>query len=114
MSDIDFYITKFDPQTQERLMHIRFTALGIFEDVEEKLYHRMPSFFKNGKDVLLYASYKKHISICQGYDLTDLLKRKYPQYAYTKATIQLPHDESFPYELVKEICELAWERGSKW
>lgn len=90
-------------------MHIRFTALGIFQNVEEKIYFGVPSFTLNGKEIMNYAAYKKHVSIWLWYDMIDFLKNHYPHLSYTKATIQLSHKEDFPNELIKEICELVWE-----
>jgi len=42
--DIISYIMKFDPEVQERLMQIRFTALDVFHGVGERIYHGVPDF----------------------------------------------------------------------
>ena len=120
MPDVDSYIAKFGPEIQERLMAIRFTALDIFQNVEEKIYHAIPAFMLDGKDILNYGAWKNHISIHLGYewkiywenranDLMSFLKEKYPQYNYTKFTIQFANKEPFPLELIREICELLWQ-----
>jgi len=119
-NDVIFYITKFDDEIQERLFAIRFTALNDFQGVDEKLYHNAPSFVLDGKEVMNYVAYKKHISIIltypwQGYlkthsrKLREFLQQNYPLHGYTEHTIQFPHKEPFPYELVDLICKLIWQ-----
>ena len=118
--DVNFYITKFAPEIQERLMVIRFTAFDIFQNVEEKIYYSVPTLFMlGGKNIMGYAAYKSHISINLGYDwkadwearassMMDFLKKHYPQYGYTKFTIQISNKLPFPEELIQEICKMLW------
>ena len=107
MGDINSYIIQFDTEIQRRLMTIRSITLDVFQAAEEKLYHGIPTLFRERKDILNYGAYKDHITIYVGYELADLLKKRYPQYEYTKAAIKFPHCDPFPEELVVEICELV-------
>ena len=125
MPDIDSYIMKFEPEVQRRLMEIRFCALDIFQNVQEKIHYGMPSFVSmeediDGMHIMYYAGYKKHVAIHLGYNwkndweargniLMDLLKSSYPQYGYTKFTVQILHKDEFPDEMIHEICELLWQ-----
>jgi len=106
MSDIDTYITQFDLETQRRLRAIRSTGFDIFQNAEEKIYHTIPTFMINGKDILNYGAYKHHITLYVGYDVAYLLKNKYPQYQYTKTTIKIPNSDIFPDYIIQELCEL--------
>jgi len=118
---VNSYIMKKEPSVQERLMIIRFTASDVFQDVEEKIYHGMPTFFMvGGKNIMCYAAHKNHISIHLGYewkmngqargsDILDYLKNNYPQYGYTKSTIQFLHKVHLPQAFIQEICEMLWE-----
>ena len=106
MSDVDRYIMRFCPEIQARLTAIRQTALKVFGDIEERLYHGVPSLFQNGRNFMNYAAYKDHISICVGYDWVDFLKKQYPQLKYTKATVTFQHSNPFPDEMVHAICAL--------
>jgi len=106
MSEIEFYIMQFSPDIQRRLLDIRSIAVEAFCNAEEKIYHNVPTFMINGKDIMCYGAYKDHITLYLGYDVTDFLKSIYPQYHYTKAAMHIYHKDSFPYELVKDICGL--------
>lgn len=107
MSDVELYIVRFSPEVQSRLNEIRRIGFDVFSNVEEKIYHNVPTFITtNGKDILNYGAYKDHITLYVGYDMKYFLQNAYPQYHYTKAAIKFPHREYFPIEYIREICEL--------
>jgi len=100
------YIMKYSPEVQQRLMKIRRTILDVFERVSERIYFGIPTLSIDGKDFLHYAAYKNYISLIVGYDWVDFLKNQFPQFRYTRATIQFQHKDPFPDEVVRVICEL--------
>ena len=104
--DIDFYIMKFDSEKQERLLKIRSSVKERHLDASERIYYGIPTVEKDGKIILQYAAYKKHISLLVGNVLPAILKEKYPQYSYTDYTVVFPDKEPFPENFVKEICEI--------
>jgi len=107
MSEVELYIVRFPPKVQSRLFEIRYIGFDVFSDVEEKLYHGVPTFIlTSGKDILNYGAYKNHITLYVGYEMRHLLTNAYPQYHYTKTAIQFPHKENFPKDYVREICTL--------
>lgn len=106
MSDVELYIARFSPETQKRLASIRAIAMNAFPDASEKLYYGNPTIFVKEEGVLFYAAYKDYISICVGYDWVDFLKSQYPQFGYTRATIQFPHKDPLPEDMVQVICAL--------
>jgi len=107
--DVNFYIMKFEPKVQKRLMEIRFSVFDVFQNLEERIYHAVPTITFNSQDIMNYGAFKSHISIWLSYNLIDFLKKNYLQYGYTKHTIQFPHKDPFPNELIKEICEMLWK-----
>jgi uncharacterized protein YdhG (YjbR/CyaY superfamily) len=96
---------QFSPEVQRRLFYIRSIGFDVFHNAEERIYHRVPTLKFNGKDVLNYGAYKDHITLWLGYPMIDYLKNEYPQYNYTKTTIQFTHLDCFPNELIREIFE---------
>ena len=103
-SDVDSYIIKFDAEKQRRLMAIRSIVFEKYPNATERIYYGIPTVEVDGKIILHYAAYKNHISLITGYDLTDFLKSKYPQYRYTRATLIMPDDQPFPEAFVNEVC----------
>ena len=106
MSEVELYIMQFPPEIQRRLLNIRSIGLDVLSGAEEKIYHRVPTFMLNGKDVLNYGAYRDHITLYLGYSMVDFLRHVHPQYHYAKASMQLPHTDAFPSELIREICEI--------
>ena len=106
MSDVDQYILKFSPEAQQRLMTIRRIALDVFKNAGEKVSYGIPTLTVDGADILYYAAYKNYISIVVGYDWADFLKSRFPQFQYTRATIQFQHKEPFPDDVISVICGL--------
>ena len=104
MSDIDAYIIKFDAEKQRRLIAIRSIVFEKYPSSTERIYYGIPTVELDGKIILHYAAYKNHVSLITGYDLTDFLKEKYPQYRYTRATVIMPDSQLFPEDFVKEVC----------
>ena len=97
MSDeVSYYIMKFEPEIQKRLMAIRFTALDIFQGVEEKIYYGAPSFILDGKEIMNYVAYKNHTSIILAYSwkadweersrsMMGIIKKDYPRASHKKS-----------------------------
>ena len=106
-NEVDFYISRFSPPVQQRLIAIRAIALKTFQGATERLCHSLPAFAHDGRVFMFYGAYKKHVSICVGYDWIDFLKLQYPQFSYTKATIIFPHDAPLPEDVVQVICDLV-------
>jgi len=98
---------QFPDEIQTRLFAIRSIGFNVFPNANERIYHRVPTFATGGRDVINYAAYEDHITLWVGYEMVDFLKNAYPECKYTKVTIQFPHDEDFPVELVREICEMV-------
>jgi uncharacterized protein YdhG (YjbR/CyaY superfamily) len=106
MSDVELYISRFSPEIQSRLLYIRAAGFEAFANAEEKIYHGVPAFMCNGRDIFNYGVYKNHVTLYIGYGMTDLFKKIYPQFNYTKAAMQIPHADPFPKEIIREILEL--------
>ena len=105
-NEVKKYISRFDPETEQRLLDIRSIAATVFPNSEETVWHAVPTFMYHGKDIFNYGAYKDHITLYVGYDLVKTLKEKYPKFQYTKGTVQFLNKDSFPYDVIKEICAL--------
>ena len=113
MSEVELYIARFSPEVQRRLVEMRNIGFDVFPNVRERIYYGNPTFTIDGKDILWYAAYKNHISLVIGPAMSDFLRGIYPQYSYTEHTIRFPHEENFPGELIREICELLEHNRNK-
>lgn len=102
--DVDYYIMKYDGAKQERLQKIRAAVKLKNSDATERIYYGIPTVELDGKIIMQYAAYKKHISLLVGNALPIILKEKYPQYSYTDYTVIFLDNEPFPESFLMEIC----------
>jgi len=98
------YVMKAPADAQSHLLDTLNFIESKFPSAEMRIYYGLPCFFLNGQGVLSVGAYKKHLGIIVGYDFADYLKSKYPNYSYTRATIQFLYTEPLSYEILEEIC----------
>lgn len=109
---VDDYIDDFSLNTniQERLNIIRNIAKKVFSDnAIETIYHGVPTFMLNGKDIFNYGAYKKHITLFIGYDCIDLVKAQYPLNQYSKAALMINNNDDISKEMIENICYIIIE-----
>ena len=104
MTPFQDYVIAVPAEAQSHLLDILTYIASRFPKAEQRVYHSIPSFFVNGKDILNVGAYKTYIGIHVGYGITDYLKRKYPAYRYTKSTVQFPYTQPMPMYILKDIC----------
>ena len=98
------YIMELPANVQGSLMDILTFIEEKFPDAEKKMYFGMLGFFRGGYCITMVGAYKKHLSVVVNYELIEAIKAEYPNYSYTKATIQLPHTEPVPFHVLEAIC----------
>ena len=63
ITSVDEYISAFPNEVQEKLEEIRKIAHEIAPNADEKISYGVPTITLNGKYLVYFAGYKKHISI---------------------------------------------------
>jgi len=106
---IDEYIAGFPEDTQLILEQVRGTIKGAVPGSEEKISYGIPTITVNGKYVLYFAGYKKHIGVYpvprKGFE-----KDFAPYKTSGKGTIQFPLDKSLPLTLIKKIAKFQLQQ----
>lgn len=105
MNEIDAYINGFSGEIKERLISIRNTIKEIAPQLTERICMRMPTFDLNGKWLLHFAAFKKHISFFPQANGVAAFADKLTKYKTSKGTIQFPNDEPLPIDLIREIVK---------
>jgi uncharacterized protein YdhG (YjbR/CyaY superfamily) len=103
-STIDEYIAGFPEDTQQMLEEMRETIKGVVRGAGEKISYGIPCITLDGKYILYFAGYKKHIGLYpvpgKGFE-----KDFAPYKTSGKGTIQFPLDKSLPLPLIKKITK---------
>lgn len=111
--NIDEYINNFPEEVQQRLTKIREMIHEYAPQAEEKIGYGVPATTLNGKYLLYFAGYKKHISI---YPVTTAMEREIKdieKYRTGKGTVQFSLDIPLPISLIQEMIKVRTEELSK-
>ena len=72
----------------------------------------MPTFWK-GKNLIHFASFKKHIGLYPGDEATAAFAEQLTDFEVSKGTIRLPHDQDLPEALIAEIAKWCYASYKK-
>ena len=102
---IDEYIAGFPDEVREILETVRTTIREAAPDAEEAISYQIPTFKLNGRPLVYFAGYKKHVGLYPvpvgnaefGGDLSP--------YQSGKGTAKFPLNRPIPYDLISRIVE---------
>lgn len=105
MNAVDQYIQKYDEDIQQKLNTIRNTAAALAPNATQRMCMGVPTFDLNGKWLLHYAAFKKHIGFYPDPETIEAFKDKLKDYKTTKGTVQFPLNKPLPMDLIKEMIQ---------
>jgi uncharacterized protein YdhG (YjbR/CyaY superfamily) len=112
ITTIDDYIANFPADIQTRLQTIRQTIHAAAPQAHEIISYGMPCFRLN-KNLVYFAAAKKHIGF---YPTSSGIAAFQPQlsaYKGAKGSVQFPHDQPLPLDLIAEIVKFRVAEDSK-
>jgi len=103
---IDDYIAIFSKDIQKKLEEVRATIKTVVPDAKEKISYQIPAFELNGKNLIYFAGWKKHISIYPIPSGTEEFNQEIAPYMDGKGTLKFPIDRPLPLELIGRIVKV--------
>jgi uncharacterized protein YdhG (YjbR/CyaY superfamily) len=103
MNEVDVYIKNFPVEVQERLTAIRNIIQESAPQATERICMRMPTYDLNGKWLVHFAGFEKHIGFYPQPEGITEFKEKLTGYKTSKGTVQFPHSKALPVDLIREI-----------
>lgn len=103
--DVDTYISRQPENVQQILQKIRGLVHEIAPGATEVISYGIPTFDLNGKHLIHFAGFKKHVSLFPTSSGVEVFKDELESYATSRGTIQFPLDKSIPYELIRKITK---------
>jgi uncharacterized protein YdhG (YjbR/CyaY superfamily) len=94
-ASIDEYIAGFPPETQTVLEELRALVRASARDATETISYAMPTFDLNGRHLVHFAGYEKHVGF----------KYELKPYKQGKGSVQFPLGRPLPTELIRRIVE---------
>lgn len=113
MNEIDEYIKACPADVQERLNELRATIQELAPEATERICMRMPTYDLNGKWLVHFAAFSKHIGFYPQPEGIVAFKDQLKPYKTTKGTIQFPLNEPLPMDLIREIIIYRVNEQSK-
>src|SRR5207244_374164 len=104
-ADIDAYIAEFPPETQKVLQEIRELIRANAPGAIETISYAMPTFDLNGKHLVHFAGYEKHVGFYPTASGIEAFKEEIRRYKWTKGAVQFPLGEPLPADLIRRIVE---------
>jgi uncharacterized protein YdhG (YjbR/CyaY superfamily) len=110
--DCTDYIAAQPEDIQPRLNELYAAIKAVLPDAAEKIAYQMPTFW-HGRNLIHFAAFKHHIGLYPGGEATAVFADKLTAYKTSKGTIQFPHKEPLPLELIAEIAKWCGRNNAK-
>jgi uncharacterized protein YdhG (YjbR/CyaY superfamily) len=110
---IDEYIAACPEQSHERLQAVRAVIKKVAPAVKEKISYQIACFELNGRNLVHFAGWKKHISLYPVPEGSEAFERQIAKYVDGKGTLKFPLDEPLPIKLIERIVKLRIQVNKK-
>jgi uncharacterized protein YdhG (YjbR/CyaY superfamily) len=102
---VDEYIASFPADVQAVLEQVRGTIHGVVAGAGEKISYQIPTITLDGKSLVHFSGWKKHISLYPVPAVSDELAAEIQPYLAGKGTLKFPLAKPIPYELIGRLAE---------
>jgi uncharacterized protein YdhG (YjbR/CyaY superfamily) len=103
--NIDEYIAGFPPEVQAVLEKVRGTIRTAAPEAEETISYGIPTYKLNGRYVIYFAGYKKHISVYPAPIGVEEFKEELAAYASGQGTAKFPLNKPIPFDLITRMVQ---------
>jgi uncharacterized protein YdhG (YjbR/CyaY superfamily) len=111
--NIDEYIAGFPEAVQEILQQIRATIKVAAPEAEETISYAIPAFTLNGRYLVYFAGYKKHIGLYPVPTGNPEFDTAFAPYKTSgKGTVQFPLDKPLPLSLITRIVKFRMKENA--
>lgn len=104
-ASIDAVVREAPKAMQSTLKKMRATIRKAAPKAEEAIRYGMPTFRLNGKNLVHFMYFKKHLGFFPGRGSIKLVVKEAKPYQTGKGTLRFELDEPVPYGLVAKIVK---------
>lgn len=101
--NIDAYIAEFPEAIREVLEAVRHTIQKEAPAARETIGYGIPTFKLNGRNLVHFAGYKKHVGFYPTPVAAAAFKKELSPFKTGKGSVQFPLDKPMPLDLISRI-----------
>ncbi len=109
---IDAYISEFPAGTQAVLGELRALIKASAPDATETISYAIPTFDLNGKHLVHFAGYARHVGLYPTPSGLEAFKEDLKPYKTGKGSVRFPLDQPLPAALIRRIVESRVEENA--
>ena len=102
---IDEYIAEFPAETQAVLREMRALIRASAPDAKETISYAIPTFDLNGRHLVHFAGYERHIGFYPIPSGIEAFKDEFKPDKQGKGSIQFPLGQPLPKDLIRRVVE---------
>jgi len=106
------YARRFPRNVRERLQSIRQTIRAAAPDATETISYKMPAF-RLTRILAWYGAHDRHIGFYPGAAAIAAFKNDLARYKSAKGSVQFPHDEPLPLDVIRRIVKFRIDEQSR-
>ena len=101
-TSVDDYVASFPEDLAQALETVRRTLHEAVPGAEERISYDMPTLTLDGRPVVHFACWKRHLSLYPAPEASDdpALDNELDSYRAGRGTLRFPLDRPVPYELL--------------
>jgi uncharacterized protein YdhG (YjbR/CyaY superfamily) len=107
---VDAYVAGITADQRPMLVALRALVLELLPGAEERISYRMPTVTLEGRPVLHYAAWTKHLSLYPVPQGDAGFEAAVAPYRAAKDAVHLRYDRALPTDVVTRIVRLLAER----
>lgn len=100
---MDDYVAAQPDDVQDVLNRVRALALAAVPDGEEAITYQMPTIKRDGRNVIHFAAWKKHLAIYPIPEGDEAFFATIAPYATYKGTLHFTYSQGVPYDVVADV-----------
>lgn len=105
-NSIDEYIATFPAKTQTLLEKVRAIIHAAAPDAREKISYQIAAFELNGKNLVYFAGWEKHLSIYPLPSGPSTFMAEIAPYIDGKGTLKFPLNKPLPLKLIAKVVKM--------
>ncbi|GAB09521.1 hypothetical protein GOARA_042_00280 [Gordonia araii NBRC 100433] len=102
-ADVDSYLALFDGEARARLDRLRAAITRIAPDAVESIAYDMPAYKLNGKPLVYFAGYAKHVGVYATPSAQAAFASELAEYKQGKGSVQFPLNREMPWDLLERM-----------